>query len=173
MRLKFLNSPRIDAPPEWLLRPLAFPIERLLSASVRRLARSRPEIFRRLGPHQTSTYLIIPHDLPIAFRLLPRAEKARVEVVDRRNPGLSTVRIGGALQTLIGLFDGSVDADSTFFSGGLNVEGATDAALALHNALEAAELDAGDILGLPGLLKEPFDRLYRTLNTRIVARIAA
>jgi predicted lipid carrier protein YhbT len=168
MRLKFLNGSRIAAPPEWLLRPLAFPIERLLSASVRRLARTRPEIFRRLGLYQTSTYLIIPHDLPVAFRLLPRAEKARVEVVDRSNPGPSTVQIGGALQTLIGLFDGSVDADSTFFSRALRVEGATDAALALHNALEAADLDAGDILGLPGLLKGPFDRLYRTLNARIV-----
>lgn len=68
--------------------------------------------------------------------------------------------------TLIGLFDGTIDADSSFFGGDIRMEGATDAALALHNALEAADLRVSDILGLPPQLKTSFDRVFASLNTR-------
>jgi len=165
MRLKFLDIPWA-ATPSWRLGPLTHPVDAWLTASVRRVARARPDVFRRLGRFQHSVFLIVPEDLPCAFRLSPAGERATVEIVGKRHPGPCAVRIGGRMRTLLGLFDGSIDADASFFSRALRVEGATEAALALHNALEAAELHAGDILGLPAVLKTPLDRLLQAMGPR-------
>lgn len=166
MRLKFLDSSIAKLPqaPFWLIKPLFGPIEIILTASVRRLALSRPEIFRRLGRFQTSTYIITPNDLPFAFRLTPLGADRPVKIIPKNDEATFSVRISGNFATLVGLFDGSVDADSSFFGRDIRIEGATDAALALHNALEAAELRASDILGLPPELKDIFDKLVSRLG---------
>ncbi|OYW83558.1 MAG: hypothetical protein B7Z26_00245 [Asticcacaulis sp. 32-58-5] len=130
------------------------------------MAALRPEVFRRLGRFQRCAFLISPTDLPFAFRLIPLTESGSVQVVPKNRAGFYAVKISGKLMTLVGLFDGTIDADSCFFGGGIKMEGATDAALALHNALEAADLRAGDILGLPPQLKTSFDRLLAILGTR-------
>lgn len=141
------------------------PLNAMLTASVRRLAASRPEVFRRLGRFQQCVFLISPTDLPFAFRLMPMAKAGRVHVVLKEQEGPFSVKISGKLMTLLGLFDGTVDADSSFFGRDIAMEGATDAALALHNALEAADLRVSDILGLPPQLIPAFERMFANLNT--------
>lgn len=143
-----------------------WPLERRLTQSVRQLAHRRPELFRRLGQFRTAVYILSPNELPFAFRLVPDAAGAEVRFVPAKSPGLHSVRISGPLMTLVGLFDGSCDADSSFFSRAIVVEGATDAALALHNTLEAAELKPSDILGLPSPISGSFDALTAFLLPR-------
>jgi predicted lipid carrier protein YhbT len=168
MRPKFLGSfPMVlPSPPTWLFQPVMAPLSALLTASVRRLAAERPEVFRRLGRFQQAAFLICPTDLPFAFKLTPRTQQGAIEVVGAADREAYSVRISGTFMTLLGLFDGTIDADSSFFAGHIKMDGATDAALALHNALEAAELGPGDILGLPSPLKPVFDKLFAGLYTR-------
>ncbi|WP_162150336.1 ubiquinone anaerobic biosynthesis accessory factor UbiT [Asticcacaulis sp. AC460] len=153
------------------LRDIVFlagwPLEHRLTQAVRKLAERRPELFGRLGRFRTAVYILSPNELPFAFRLMPDATQATVRIVPAKSPGPSSVRISGPLATLIGLFDGSCDADSSFFSRAIVVEGATDAAMALHNTLEAAELKPSDILGLPSPLSGSFDALTGILLPRL------
>ena len=127
------------------------PVEAMLTASLRRIARGRPEAFERLGPVRETAILVAPTDLPVAFELRPDGVSGRVRVVRPDQPDPPTVaRVSGPLLTLLALFDGRGDADGAFFQRRIRVEGDTAAVLALHNALEASELTSADILGLPG-----------------------
>ncbi|MCR6659633.1 MAG: SCP2 sterol-binding domain-containing protein [Asticcacaulis sp.] len=168
MRPKFLGSFRalpvpLPVPPLWLFKTAALPLNALLTTSLRRVVRERPDVFQKLGRFQHAVFLIAPRDMPFAFRLKPLARQGAVEIVMGHEDKAYSVRISGTLKTLLGLFDGTIDADSSFFGGDISLEGATDAALALHNALEAAELGPGDILGLPARLKPAFNRLVAGL----------
>lgn len=131
------------------LRP---PVELALTAALRRVARLRPEVFERLGVAADAAFVLQPTDFPVAFRLTPTAERGRVRVVRRGEGAPFAARISGPLATLLAMFDGSGDADSAFFSRRIKVEGDTQALVALHNTLEAAELTLADILGLPTAL---------------------
>jgi predicted lipid carrier protein YhbT len=134
------------------------PVELALTAALRRAARLRPEIFDRLGPVRDMAILIAPSDLPVAFRLAPRAAGGQVTVVRRSDPGPFAARISGPLAELLGLFDGSLDADAAFFGRRIDVEGDTGAVVALHNALEAADMSLADLLSLPRFGRRLADR---------------
>lgn len=123
------------------------PVEAALGSAMRGLARARPAVFERLGEAKTATFVIAPADLPIVFRLEPDGEASRVRV---RPPGESggDVVIRGRLAVLLRLFDGGRDADAAFFAREISVTGDTAAVMALHNALEAADLN---LLELPRL----------------------
>ncbi|MDO8297248.1 MAG: SCP2 sterol-binding domain-containing protein [Caulobacter sp.] len=125
------------------------PVELALTAALRRAARVRPEVFDRLGRFRDAAFLIAPSDLPVAFRLTPRAAGGRVTVVRRGDPEPCAARISGPLVELLGLFDGSLDADAAFFGRRIDVDGDTGAVVALHNALEAADMSLAELLGLP------------------------
>lgn len=131
------------------------PPSQILTQAVRRLARRRPDVFTRLGVHQGKRYLIRPTDLPIGFVLFPCGATARVRI---GHPGSldADVRIEGPLSDLLSLFDGSLDADAAFFSRRLRVEGDTAAMMALHNAIEAAELRLGDLIVAPPPIRALF-----------------
>lgn len=132
----------------WPMMALRAPVEHVLGRALRRVSRKRPNPFERMQPHDRATYLIVPARWPVAFSLTPRADGA-VKVVRTRSPGDFTARIEGRLEDLLDLFDGSIDADAAFFSRSVVVEGDTCAVLALHNALEAADLSVADLVGLP------------------------
>jgi predicted lipid carrier protein YhbT len=138
---------------EGVLMRLRPPVEFGLTRALRRVARRRPDAFERLGRHCESAFVIAPDELPVCFRIEPRASRGSVQVVRRSDPRGATARISGPLATLLRLFDGSSDADASFFSRRIAVEGDTDAVVALHNSLEAAELDVADLAGpfAPGL----------------------
>lgn len=157
-----------------LLVPFTAPAELVLSHAVRRLARRRPEVFDRLGEARSASFLIRPDELPLAFKLVPEGERARVRIVDPQQAGPCTTRIAGRLVDLLALFDGSLDADAAFFARRVRVEGDTAALTALHNAMEAAELELVDLAPLP----EPVRRLaagaWRAFrNVRAAARASA
>lgn len=147
------------------------PVELALTAALRRTARLQPDVFGRLGAVGDGAFLISPSELPVAFRLAPRARTGNVRVVRRDDPGPFVARISGPLMDLLGLFDGSLDADSAFFSRRIDVTGDTGAVLALHNALEAADLSMADLLGLPTRGREVARKGLATL-LRGVSRFA-
>lgn len=128
---------------------LRSPVEALLTLSLRGLARRCPAAFARLGEHQASTYLLVPADLPIAFTLAPHPKHGAIRVVRRGAAGVHVARVSAPLAELLALFDGSLDADAAFFSRSIHVEGDVGAVMALHNALESADLRLVDLLPLP------------------------
>jgi len=149
------------------------PISLVLGAALRRVARRNPEVFERLGAFQGAAFLIAPDDLPIAFRLEPDAGRGRVTVVGRRDATPVVARIRGPLTELLALFDGSQDADAAFFARTIVVEGDTEAILALHNTLEAAELSLADLLAAPAFARAPLDRGLSALLRNVRPRPAA
>ena len=84
----------------------------------------------------------------------------------------SIARIEGPLSALLGLFDGSLDADAAFFSRTIRVSGEIEAVMALHNTLEAAELTLADLLGLPGPANRLANQAVRFARTAASARAA-
>lgn len=125
------------------------PVEALLTLSLRGLARRCPAAFARLGDHQASTYLLAPADMPIAFTLAPHPQHGAIRVVRRGAAGVHIARVSAPLVDLLALFDGSLDADAAFFCRSIHVEGDVGAVMALHNALESADLRLVDLLPLP------------------------
>jgi predicted lipid carrier protein YhbT len=144
-----------DAGADALMR-LRRPVELGLTLAVRRLARARPDVFERLGAFRSSVFEFAPDELPIRFRLRPQAADAEVTVV--RGAGGCDVRVRGRFATLLRLFDGSLDSDAAYFSRAIRVEGEVEAVMALHNAIEAAELDLADLAGPAAALVRPWLR---------------
>ncbi len=130
------------------LRPLPLlPLQPLLALLVRRIKQDHAEIFERLGSHAGKRFGIDPSDLPFAFLLEPERLRPRLTAV-RTLPADVDVRICGPLACLIGLVDGDMDGDALFFSRDLVIEGDIEAALALRNAVDDAQIDMlGEVLG--------------------------
>ncbi|OYW94856.1 MAG: hypothetical protein B7Z13_03545 [Caulobacterales bacterium 32-67-6] len=150
------------------LRP---PVELLLNHAIKRAWRRSANAFGRLGPYQGRPYLIDPVDLPVAFALTLTKDGGTVKLVRRtRRPVGYVAEIAGDFVDLLALFDGSADADATFFAGELTVTGETGAVLALHNALEAADLRLADLLA-PAALAPGLDPvLQRIVEWRRAAK---
>jgi predicted lipid carrier protein YhbT len=132
--------------------------ERVLTAAVRGVAGRRPEVFERLGDARRADFVIAPTDFPVAFRLRPDGAAGQVRVVRQDDAEPCAARITGPLVLLLSLLDGSADGDAAFFSRRVRIEGDTDATVALHNTLEAAELSLADLLGVRPPLREPLAR---------------
>lgn len=141
------------------------PAEAVLTQAVRRLARRRPELFGRLGPHQASVFRISPTDVPVAFDLTPSLYGGAVRVVRHTASGAPVAQMSAPLVDLLALFDGSLDADAAFFRRKVQVDGDVAAVMALHNALEAADLRLGDLLPLPAI-GDPLNRILAGLLRR-------
>lgn len=135
-----------------LLGPLPLaPLSIMLGRLARGMAARHPGLFARLGPHASKRFLIDPTDLPVAFLLEPAPQAPRVTAVRQSLPADWDCRIAGPLAALLGLVHGSCDGDALFFSREIVMEGDTEAALALRNALDAAELDlCGEVLAMLG-----------------------
>lgn len=166
-----LRAPRHGDSAELLiaLRP---PAEWVLSAALRRLAQRRPEVFERLGAFGEAAFLIVPDGSPVAFRLAPQGASAGVQVRRRDDRSPWVARIEGPLGGLLGLFDGSLDADSAFFSRAIRVSGDIEAVMALHNTLEAAELTLADLLGLSGSANDLANTAVRFVRQTAAAKAA-
>lgn len=150
MRIAAPRRPRSSRPWSELLYRTRLPVEVLLTASLRSVARRKPEAFDRLGPARRAVIRIAPSDLPVAFEMRPDGETGSIRVVRPDSDVEQTgARISGPLCTLLALFDGRGDADGAFFQRRIEVDGDTAAILALHNALEASELTIADLFGLP------------------------
>ncbi len=155
-----VRIPRFPSPLALPLRvlPLA-PISASLTAYSRKIAKSHPSLFRRLGEHDHTRFILDPTDLPFVICLDPNGGVPRVTVVRGRGEGAA--RIAGPLAALLGLVHGAFDGDALFFSRDLVIEGDTAAALALRNAVDDAELDLSqEISTLCGPLATPLQRAF-------------
>ncbi len=150
--------------------PLA-PLSLSMTALTRSIARRHPGLFRRLGPYADRRFILDPTDLPVVIALEPRAGAPRLSVLRGRGEG--DARIAGPLAALIGLVHGAYDGDALFFSRDLVIEGDTEAALALRNAVDDAELDlAREVETLSGPLARPLRRLIDLAERRTGAPLS-
>lgn len=142
-----------------LIRPLPrLPLSIFLTHMVRRLAYRCPEVFERLSDYSSISLMIDPIDLPIRFRLLLDGPRSRVDVVVDDEPAGAVAHVRAPLLVLLGLLDGTYDADALFFSRDLAVEGDTEVVLAVRNAIEEADLRPAELVGLAGSLARIFDQ---------------
>jgi predicted lipid carrier protein YhbT len=123
--------------PRLILAPVPLPfLQPFLGKIVRQVAQRKPELFRRLGPHQDKKYLIDPVNMPFVFLLEPSLERPQLRAFRRKNIPAHDARISGTFLTLMEMVDGRIDGDSLFFTRDLIVEGNTEAVVVLRNALD-------------------------------------
>lgn len=144
------------------------PLSLILGRAARDMAEQHPGLFTRLGPHAEKRFLIDPTDLPFAFLLCPRPTRPSIEALSRSTSADWDCRIAGPLAALLGMIHGAYDGDALFFSRDIAIEGDTEAALALRNATDDAEIDLFDAVA--GSLGPPGRAMGRRL--RPLARVA-
>lgn len=155
---------RTGSRPRSLVAAPFSPLQPLLHRIVRKVARQRPELFDRLGPHRHSRFLIDARELPFALLLVPDPEKPHLRAHSRSSLPVSDVRIAGPCRELVKMADGSIDGDALFFSRDLSITGNLEAAVCLRNALD--DLDGSimdDVLGafgVPGRFVRPLLRPF-------------
>ncbi len=123
--------------------PLAL-LQPVLAHIAAHVARTRPELFARLGPHTDKTFLVDPIDLPFVLLLRPNAARPHLKASRRFDRPRHDAAIAGTFLNLLGMIDGSLDGDALFFSRDLRVSGDTEAVVALRNALDDCEGSALD-----------------------------
>ena len=144
--------------PPLLLQPI-------LSFAMEAIQRRHPSVFERLAELGDPLFLIDPVDLPLVFSLRPHVERPSLTALADAGAVKATATIRGPLLSLIDLLEGRIDGDALFFSRDLIIEGETEAAVALRNAVDDAEIDVvADVLSLLGPLAGP---------ARLMARGAA
>jgi predicted lipid carrier protein YhbT len=135
--------------------PLAF-LQPILNRAATHVARSRPELFDRLGPHAGKRFLIDATDLPFVLVLTPEPALPRMTAHRRHERPAHDAAITGTFFTLLDMIDGSLDGDAMFFSRDLAVSGDTEAIVALRNALDDFEGSALDnVIASFGILSGP------------------
>lgn len=156
-----------EAPASWL--PSAQDIPRLLLAPVplfllqplfdrmaAHVARAKPEVFERLGPHAGKRFLVDPIDLPFVLLLQPRPHAPSLKPYRRSERPLHDAGIAGTFLDLLDMIDGRLDGDALFFSRDLRVTGDTEAVVALRNALDDLDGSVVDtVTGAFGPLSAP------------------
>jgi predicted lipid carrier protein YhbT len=143
--------------PALLLAPLPLAaLQPVLARIATHVARSRPELFDRLGPHAGKRFLIDPTDLPFVLVLTPEREAPRLTAWRRHVRPAHEAAIAGSFFTLLDMIDGTLDGDAMFFSRDLTVSGDTEAVVALRNALDDFEGSALDsVMGSFGPFAAP------------------
>lgn len=132
-----------------VLRPLPlFPLARALQALTRRIAVRHPEILARLGGYADRRILLDVSDGPVALLLHPQS--LRITVHRRAALPAHDVRLCGPLSAFLAMVHAAEDGDALFFSRDLTIEGDTEAALALRNAIDDAEIDLTEELAVIG-----------------------
>jgi predicted lipid carrier protein YhbT len=143
--------------PRWLLAaiPLAA-LQPVFSHIASHVARTRPELFARLGTHAGKRFLIDPIDLPFVLVLRPDAARPHLKAYRRSERPRNDAAIAGTFFNLMDMIDGTVDGDALFFSRDLRVTGDTEAVVALRNALDDFEGSALDsVIASFGPLSKP------------------
>jgi predicted lipid carrier protein YhbT len=131
------------------------------------VARSRPELFVRLGPHTSKRFLIDPIDLPFVLVLMPDARRPHLKAHRRYESPGHDAAIAGTLFNLLDMIDGALDGDALFFSRELSVSGDTGAVVALRNALDDFEGSALDsVVAAFGPLSKPVGMVLSAMRAR-------
>lgn len=135
--------------------PLAL-LQPLFSHIASHVARTRPELFARLGPHTGKLFLIDATDLPFVLVLRPDAARPCLKAYRRAERPRHDAAIAGTFMNLLDMIDGTLDGDALFFSRDLRVTGDTEAVVALRNALDDIDGSAlGSVVESFGPLSKP------------------
>jgi predicted lipid carrier protein YhbT len=135
--------------------PLAA-IQPVFSHIATHVARTRPEMFARLGPHTRKHFLIDPIDLPFVLVLRPDAARPHLRAYRRSENPRHDAAIAGTFFNLMDMIDGQLDGDALFFSRDLHVTGDTEAVVALRNALDDVDGSALEsVIAAFGPLSKP------------------
>ena len=147
---------RLDIP-RLLLAPVPlFVLQPFLARIAEYVARTRPELFARLGPHAGKRFLVDPTDLPFVLVLQPDPKRPRLRAYRRSEKARHDAGIAGTFLNLLDMIDGSLDGDALFFTRDLQVSGDTEAVVALRNALDDFEGSVvDDIVAAFGPLSRP------------------
>lgn len=149
-------------------------IQPLLSRVVKRIAAHHPSLFARLGPHQTTDFLIDPVELPFALHLQPNPDALIFRAVPRDAAPLPGATIRGKFLLLLELVDAEEDGDAAFFSRDLEVTGDTEAVVRLRNALDDVDgsiaEETADMFGPPG--RAILARMRRSYDNTIEGPLA-
>ncbi|MBM3565290.1 MAG: sterol-binding protein [Alphaproteobacteria bacterium] len=135
-----------------------------LDLAARLAARRHPALFERLAAVPDPTFALLPRELPIAVivRADTRRPKIRIIPAEKLDPTRVAATIRGPLRLLAALADGSQDGDALFFSRRIAIEGDTEAAVALRNALDNADLSGlAELVLPPGPAARTAQRLLR------------
>lgn len=133
-----------------------FLLQPILEFITAHVAKSRPDMFKRLGPHANKKFLIDPVEFPFVLLLAPRPERPHLTAHRRGERLHADARISAGFLTLFGMIDGSRDSDALFFGRDLRITGDVEAVVALRNALD--DFDGGlveTIVGGFGVLSRP------------------
>ncbi|MCC7017735.1 MAG: SCP2 sterol-binding domain-containing protein [Rhodospirillales bacterium] len=120
-----------------------------LAATAFLAARLHPDLFERLAAIPNPVFVLAPDEIPVAFVLRADARRPTLRAVPRHARVDAAATIRGPLRLLAALADGRLDGDALFFSREIAIEGSTEAAVALRNALDNAELGGLAELVLP------------------------
>lgn len=143
-----------------------------LDIAVGRLLRRHPEIVRRLGWNEEKRALILPSDLPVAFLARCSSETMRMTVVRKSRLPETDATISGPIAAIVDMATGEDDGDALFFSRIVKIEGDTEVAVALRNAIDNAGIDLfTEFLPSP-LLNAPFVSTGVEAARRILADFA-
>ncbi|MCW9039437.1 MAG: SCP2 sterol-binding domain-containing protein, partial [Rhodospirillales bacterium] len=135
-------------------------LQPVLTAALRTVLRRHPEVFERLAALDDPVFLIDPIDLPFVFIMRPDPSAPELRAVRDGQDEPFTAAIRGSMLALTDLLEGRIDGDSLFFSRDLEIEGDTEAVVALRNAVDGAEIDVfTDIAALFGPAAGPARRL--------------
>lgn len=149
-----------------LMTPLPlFPLQIILARMVKGIARRRPELFARLGPHVASAYVIDVAELPFVLRLKPDPQAPELSAHRRWENVAASARIAGPFIDLFRIIDGRGDSDAMFFSGSIKISGDTEAATCLRYALDDLEGSVvEDLMEMGGPLLLPAHLILRRLR---------
>lgn len=148
---------RLQDVPRWLLAPVPLALmQPILGHIATHVAKSRPELFARLGPHSGKRFLIDPINLPFVFILVPDPANPHLKAHRRYDTPRHDAGIAGTFLDLLDMIAGSLDGDALFFARDLRITGDIEAVVALRNALDDVDGGAVDtILGAFGPLSGP------------------
>lgn len=93
-----------------------FMLQPVLGRIVRHVARKRPELFNRIGPHKNKSFMIDPLNMPFVLMLRPDPDAPALKAVRRNRCHQYDARIAGSFLTLLDMVDGWLDGDALFFS---------------------------------------------------------
>jgi len=142
-------------------------IQPVLAKLVRDIAKRRPELFERLGPHTGTFFMIEVDEFPFLLRLLPDPKAPKLTAHRRHENIEFGASIGGPFMTLFTIIDGNSDSDAMFFSRDVRVGGNTEAAVCLRNAMDDLEGSVvDDILDIGGPLFAPLRLVMAHLRTK-------
>lgn len=135
-----LRPPDLSRLPRFLLAPLPLAVvQPVLHRIVTHVARSRPELFARLGACASKRYLIDPTNLPFVMVLIPNPARPELRAYRRGSDVAFDASISGTFLTLLDMIDGRLDGDALFFTRDLQVDGDTEAVVVLRNAMDDLE----------------------------------